>query len=633
MVILTVEDLSKSFGVDPLFKDVNFGVQNTDKIGIIGANGAGKSTLLKILSGRLPPDSGRIAINREVRIEYLSQAPELNPELAAFDQVLLDGPKAFEVVQRYEAALVHLEANPHDEAAMERVSELGAEMDREGGWTIEAEAKGTLGNLGIHDQRQLIGTMSGGQRKRVALARALIRPAELLILDEPTNHLDVDTVAWLEGHLASRQGALMLVTHDRYFLDRVTQVILEIDRGTTYRHEGNYSAFLEHRAMREEIAQKREAKRVQLAKKELEWLRRGPKARTSKAKSRIDRAHELMNTSYDDGPRDDVSIDMLSSRLGKKILELDRITKAFGEHVVVRDFSYTVPRGDRVGIIGPNGAGKSTLLDMITGRLQPDSGTIEVGETVVFGYYDQESEELDETKRVHDYITQYSNAIQTSEGSLSASKMLERFLFSPARQWSPIAKLSGGERRRLYLLRILMEQPNVLILDEPTNDLDVETLTVLEEFLDEYDGILIVVSHDRYFLDRTVEHLFVFQDDHRLVEFPGNFTAWSKARDAKRAEEAARARAEAAKPAHTPTISKTTSTPKKLGYKEQRELEALEAEIPTLEEKLEALDADMLTHASDFEKLGALQAEREDVERGLEAAMERWMELEERAQG
>lgn len=643
MVILTAESIAKAYGVETLFSQVSFGISDADKIGLIGANGAGKSTLLKILTGVEPPDSGQIAVNKQARIEVLSQAPDLDDALSALEQILRDGPPELEVVEAYTKATLEVTRHPEDEQALERLAALQQEMDRVAGWTIESEAKRILSELGIHDHQQLIGTMSGGQQKRVALARALIRPCDLLILDEPTNHLDVHTVAWLERHLAQRQGALLMVTHDRYVLDRVVNVIFELADSTLYRHEANYSRFVETRAQRLQDREQAHHRVSQLAKKELEWLRRGPKARTTKAKARIDRAHTLLDAAKDLEVQRKVEIDAVSQRLGKKILELEHVSKGFEGRVVLDDFNYVFARGERVGLVGPNGAGKSTLLNMITGQLQPDKGQITTGDTVVYGYYDQRSQRLDETERVYDYIAKRSNHIRTQDGALSASQMLERFLFAPARQYSPISKLSGGERRRLYLLRVLMDQPNFLILDEPTNDLDIETLTVLEDFLDQFDGVLIVVSHDRYFLDRTVEHLLVFEGQGSLVEFPGTMSDWlelnpvsplatpttASAPAASAKPQAASAASAAAESAPSSKDNAQAKKPQKLSYKDQRELESIGPLMESLEQELAQLDQQIINAGSDYVKLQALTEQRQEAAKRLDQTIERWMYLEE----
>lgn len=630
MVILTAENLSKHYGVDVLFENVNFGIASGEKIGIIGANGAGKSTLLKILTGAVVADSGDISLNRKARIEALDQQPKLDDALSALEQILTDGPPELEVLRAYTHAVQEQMDNPEDTDILNSLIHWQQEMDRVEAWGLEHEAKIILGKLGIEDHTQLIGTMSGGQRKRVALARALIIPCDLLILDEPTNHLDVQTIAWLEQYLENRRGSLLMVTHDRYILETVTNVMFELSDKTMYRHEANYSAFLEARERREVDLAKREHKRSQLAKKELDWLRRSPKARTSKSKARIESAQALQQ-SLVTGAKGDMDVDVASSRMGKKIVHLDNVSKAFDGKTIVHNFSYNFTRRERVGLVGPNGAGKSTLLHMITGLLAPDSGNVDVGETVVFGYYDQNSMDLDLSARVHDYIAKDQNEIQTSDGALSASQMLDKFLFPPARQWVPISKLSGGERRRLYLLKILMAQPNFLILDEPTNDLDVETLAVLEDFLDQFPGVLIVVSHDRYFLDRTADHLLVMQEDRTIVEYPGKFSYWFEAQQNKpSAKSASKAPATVAA---TPTPVAPAAPRKKLSYKQKLELEKLGPSIKTMEVRLVELDALMLTKSSDYDALADLSAERVKVSASLDDALERWMELEELMEG
>lgn len=628
-VVLTAENISKSYGDRLLFKDVNFGIDDQDRIGLIGANGTGKSTLLKIVLGQIETDSGRIAQRNSAKIEYLSQNPSLQDDLGALEQVLSNGPESFQIVLRYNEVCTAIAAAPSDPKLIKQIEQLSSEMDRVKAWGIESEAKAVLGSLGIQDHTQKIGTMSGGQQKRVALARALMRPCDLLVLDEPTNHLDVQTVEWLEVYLSQRKGALLLITHDRYFLDRVTHVIFELAEQTLFRHEGNYSYFLESRAERQETQVKQEQKRSQLAKTELAWLRRGPQARTTKAKARIERANELINTRLGPESTDQVNIDMMHARLGKKIIEIDSVSKSYDGRKVLDNFSYTFKRSERLGIVGPNGAGKSTLLNLITQRIKPDEGSIAIGDTVVFGYYDQQSMDLDESMRVHDYIVEHSNKIETPTGTLSASQLLEKFLFSRQRQWDLIAKLSGGERRRLYLLKILIEQPNVLILDEPTNDLDVETLSVLEDYLDNFDGVVITVSHDRYFLDRVAEHLLVFDAEKKLEEFPGGYSLWLEEQK-RHAEQASAAPAQVvSEEAPAPAPKKRENTSKKLSYMDQREYDSILPKIAEMEEQLEKLNAEMSVKHDDYEALQALMEKQQELSAKLEQTMERWMELEE----
>lgn len=647
MVLLTAENIAKTYGVRTLFEDVNLTIHDRDKIGVIGVNGAGKSTFLKILSQDQQPDSGEISTSKGLRVEVLDQAPELNEELTALEQVLDEGPPVFEVVRAYEKLARKMAQGDYSDALIEEMGTLGEKMDAMGGWTLENDAKTILTKLGIIDLDQPIKTMSGGQRRRVALSRALIRPSDLLILDEPTNHLDVDTIEWLEDYLTNRTGGLLMVTHDRYFLERVCEVIVELADQTLHRYEGNYSTFLEKRDQRYDMLQKREDKRKNLARRELEWLRRGPKARTSKSKVRVERAHELINTTHLGEDRGEVEIDTVESRLGKKTVILENIHKSWPrqtgedggdekpEKVVIRNFSYNFARNDRLGIVGPNGAGKSTLLDIITGRTIADSGTIDVGETIVFGYYDQESSSLDPEERVHDYILGISNKIETTDGFLTATQMLEKFLFSRERQWDIIDKLSGGERRRLYLLGQLMRSPNFLLLDEPTNDLDVETLGILEDYLDAFSGVLIVVSHDRHFLDRAVDHLLVFGEGGEIEEFPGSYTPWYAYRKEQAAAEATERRAtrdaeKAAESAHQ-NAPKPANTSSGLSYKEKKELAGCEARIQEIETRQSKIGEEMAANPTDHEAMRVLSEEQNALDDELMEVMEKWEDLAERA--
>lgn len=630
MVVLSVENLSKSYGDRLLFEEVTFALSRDDRVGLIGVNGSGKSTLLRILIGEQTPDDGRIARSNDARIEYLAQDPDLDLAKTALEVVLSDGPKAFEVVRQYEDVCRRVAESPDDEALIEEMTQLSEKMDRIDGWNLESEAKTILSRLGMDEPNKPVSTMSGGQRKRVALARALVRPSDLLILDEPTNHLDVDVISWIEGYLANRTSGLLLITHDRYFLDRVTNVILELEDQTIYRHRGNYSDFIKARQKRHDELRKREKKRAKLAKKELEWLRRGPKARGTKAKARKQRAKELLETSYE---REDesVEIDTVERRLGKKVIIAEKLEKSRRGQKLLDGLTYRVDRRDRLGIVGPNGVGKSTLLDIIAGRLEPDAGHIEHGQTVAIGYYDQQTETLDPTMRVHDYVTEVAHRVPTSEGWMTASQMLELFLFDKQKQWTFIEKLSGGERRRLYLLRILMGEPNVLLLDEPTNDLDVDTLTVLEDYLDDFSGAVITVSHDRYFLDRTVDHLLAFRGDAVVEEIPGNYSYYEERlaeERRRRADEEAASRREK-EDAQVRRKAADTAEPRKLTYREERELEALEERISKMEERASEIDEEMVEQAVDYEVVAQLDAEKTALNAELETSLERWMELSE----
>ena len=551
MALLTFDRVRKDYGTKPLLDDVSFVIEPDEKVGVIGANGSGKTTLLRIAAGVEPADGGRVMRASGARIGFLPQAPEMAAGQTVLDAVFAgEGPMAT-LLRDYERTVHALEHGSDDEGLVQKMTDLAHRLDASGGWDLEAQARAVLDRLGITDLDQTVETLSGGQRKRVALARVLVERPDLLILDEPTNHLDAETVGWLEGFIRSWTGALLLVTHDRYVLDRVTNRMLEVGGGEVTRYVGTYSDYLETKAEQEAQAEAAEATRANLAKRELAWLRRGAKARTSKSKHRIAKAHELLDAAPEAAGAE-LEIASATTRLGKKVVELENVTKGYDGRVLVRGFTYAFTRDDRVGIIGPNGAGKTTLLEMIAGRLAPDSGEIHRGPTVSIGYFDQENRILDDEKRVIDTITDVAENVKTADGSIiSASAMLERFLFPPKQQYTPVGLLSGGERRRLVLLRVLMGAPNVLILDEPTNDLDIPTLVALEDYLDTFAGCLITVSHDRYFLDRTAEHLFRFEDDGRLREIPGSYSVWLEIEAREKAAEQARnaaAREKAAAP-------------------------------------------------------------------------------------
>ena len=512
MALLTFDRVHKDYGTKPLLDDVSFVVETDEKVGVIGANGSGKTTLLRLASGTEPPDGGRVAVASGARVGFLSQRPDFDEGQTVLDAVFAgDGPSV-RLLHDYEAAVHALERRPDDAGLVEEMTRLSARLDAVGGWDLEAQARAVLDRLGLSDTDARIGTLSGGQRKRVALARVLVERPDLLILDEPTNHLDAATVDWLEGFLRAWTGALLLVTHDRYFLDRVTNRMLEVGDGDVTRYVGTYSDYLEQKAAQEAVEAANEARRANLARHELAWLRRGAKARTSKSKSRIDRAHALLDAAPTERAQS-LEIASATTRLGKKVVELHDVSKGYDGRPLIDGFTYTITRGDRVGIIGPNGAGKTTLLEILAGRLAPDAGRVEHGPTVSIGYYDQESRALaaasdaGSDQRIIDYIEEIAENVKTADGTvITASQMLERFLFPPPQQYTPVGLLSGGERRRLYLLRVLMGAPNVLLLDEPTNDLDIPTLVALESYLDTFPGALVTVSHDRYFLDRTAEH-------------------------------------------------------------------------------------------------------------------------------
>ena len=583
-MLLSAEHLSINFGSRQLLDDVNFYLNEGDKVGVIGINGTGKSTFLKVLSGVTEPDGGTISRNPNVQVSLLPQNPAMEESATVLEQVFLHFPAEFRELNEY-------------------------------------EAKAMLNRLGITDFAQKVGTLSGGQRKRVALAAALIHPADVLILDEPTNHLDSEMVAWLEDWLRRFKGGLVMVTHDRYFLERVVNHITELSRGKLYHYEANYSKYLEPREQRAEMAEASERKRQSILRVEREWIMRGCKARTTKSKERIQRYEALLNQ---EAPETDEAVQMAaaSSRLGKKIIELRDVSKAFDGRPIVSRFSYNLLRGDRIGIVGRNGAGKSTLLHLMAGELAPDSGTVEVGATVKIGHFSQEGRELDLNQRVYDFIHDIADEVRTDEGTFSANQMMERFLFPGDLQSVPIGRLSGGERRRLYLLSVLMEAPNVLLLDEPTNDLDVTTLSILEDYLLGFPGPILAVSHDRFFLDKLAESIFEVRGDGEIHRFTGNWTDWQAKR---RAEEAPSPKAEKPKPA----AERPRERKLKFTFKEQREFETIDTDLAELEAQITACQTEQESCGSDYVKLQELQARQAELEAALEEKTERWVYLNE----
>lgn len=604
MILLNATDISKSYTASPLLSNLSYAINEGDKIGLIGVNGTGKSTLLRITAGIEDADSGKIILTGGVRIGYLPQAPAYDPEKTVLEQA---------------------------------VSYLTRETAAEG----EYKCKSMLNQLGITDFEKKMSTLSGGERKRVAMAGIFTNECDILILDEPTNHIDSDTVEWLENYLKKFRGAIFMVTHDRYFLDRVTNVILELTGGKLYRHEGNYEVYLENRAAREEMALATERKRRTLYRRELEWMRRGAQARTTKAKGRIDRFHQLEESKL---VVNNAALEMksVSSRLGKKIIELEHVSKAFDGIPVISDFSYTVLRNDRIGIIGENGSGKSTLLKLISGELQPDSGSVEIGETVKIGYFSQENEHMDKSRRVIEYICDIAHNVKTEDGYISASQMLERFLFPPHMHSIPVSRLSGGEQRRLYLLGILMSAPNVLLLDEPTNDLDIDTLCILEDYLDSFAGAVIAVSHDRHFIDRIAEKTFVYKGEGHIAEYPGGYSDWVERRAAGLAAEKnagkSGGKTAASDGKQTDSTSQTGRTdagrPKKLkfSYKEQREFKTIDEDIAALESAIEEVDGRIAEAGSDYCKLQELTVKRDELTAALDEKMERWVYLNDLAE-
>jgi ATP-binding cassette subfamily F protein uup len=628
MSVISLLNISKSYGDKVLFDDISVVINERQRIGLVGVNGTGKSTLLQIIAGIETPDSGKLLHAKNMRIEYLPQQPEFDGESTVLEQVFYGDSPLMRTLREYEWALVEAELQPNDERIQNKLMQLHERMDELDGWDASTTAKTVLTKLGIREFDKAVGRLSGGQRKRVAMARALIQPADLLILDEPTNHIDNETVEWLESFLAKWKGALLMVTHDRYFLERVTNRIVELDRGKLYAYEGNYGVFLEKKAERMMMESASEDKRQNLLRRELAWLRRGAKARTTKQKARIDRAESLRDQKVD-AKSEKLDMALSGSRLGKKVLELQHVSKAIGGKSLIRDFNYIVMPDDRLGIIGPNGSGKSTLLQMLSGRLLPDEGIIETGQTVKLAYYTQENEEMNENLRVLEYIKEAAEVIRASDGTVvSASQMLERFLFPANLQWTPIHRLSGGEKRRLYLLRTLMGEPNVLLLDEPTNDLDIQTLSILEDYLEDFPGAVIIVSHDRYFLDRTVDHLFAFEGDGRLTPFFGDYSDYLELRKEDQAEVSLAPKSNMRQLAQTtaPAINKP-AVPKKLTFKEQTEWDGIEAKIEDLESRLSDVKQGIAASGSDYEKVNQLFEEERRLTNELEQAMDRWTYL------
>ena len=597
MNLLTAENLTKSFGLRKVLAGVNFSMQEGEKVGVIGINGTGKSTLLRILAGLEEPDEGRIIKANHLKVGFLSQNPEFIPGETVLEAVL-------------------------------RVAQT--ETNRE---FIETEAKSMLTRLGVTEFEEICDRLSGGQRKRLALVAALLSDADLLILDEPTNHLDSEMSGWLEENLRSRKGAVLMVTHDRYFLDSVANRIIEIDKGAVYSYNTNYAGFLERKLQREEMALSSEKKRQNILRNELKWVQRGAQARTTKQKARLERFEELKNG---DAPVTDSRVELSSalSRLGRTTVELEGVTKSFGDKCLVRDFTYLFGKDDRVGFVGRNGSGKTTLMRMITGEEKPDCGTVTLGQTVKIGYYSQEigQEEMPADKRVIDYIRDVAEFVDTADGKVSAARMLERFLFAGEDQYGLLGKLSGGERRRLYLCKVLMGSPNVLILDEPTNDLDIATLQTLEDYLDSFRGIVIAVSHDRYFLDRTVHRIFALEEGGHVSRYEGGYTDYRQKADQKDVLEKTAAESPVGEASAARKNWKSGQTKKlKFSYQEQKEYETIEVQIAGLEEKIKVLEDDILRNARDFAKLNELTAEKERTEQLLEEKMDRWMYLEDLA--
>ncbi len=622
--MITIEELTKTYGEKNLFNHLTFTITENERIGLIGVNGTGKSTLLKIIAGLEIADGGEVMHAKDYRITYMPQHPDFNPELTVLEQVFSGDTPLLQLLKQYELALYELQQDASSEKAQQNLYDLQQKMDAMNAWEANSSAQAILTKLGITNMQEKIGALSGGQKKRVSIAQSLIQTPDLLILDEPTNHLDYETVKWLEEYLAKYQGAVLLVTHDRYFLDAVTNRIFELDGGNLYSYKGNYGAFLEGKALREEQEKATQSKLSNLYRNELAWIRRGAKARTTKQKARIQRFEELEGK-VGSTEKEGLDISLAGSRLGKKVVELKEVSKAFEGKMLLNDFTHIVKKGDRIGIVGKNGSGKSTLLNMLAGRIGPDSGEVDRGQTVKIAYYTQESDDMDLNKRMLDYIKESAEIVQTTDGKvISASQMLERFLFPSHTHGTPIRKLSGGERRRLYLLKLLMTSPNVLLLDEPTNDLDTQTLTVLEDYLEEFPGVVITVSHDRYFLDKVADYLLVFEGDGVISTYYGAYTDQLEEARRQKQKQVQETKVKEEKPRVQEKQKK-----RRLSYKEQKEWDEIEDKIAAKEEEIERLTAEIERAGSDYSKAHTLSMEQEQANDDLNELLERWTELSE----
>ncbi|MEY2831747.1 MAG: hypothetical protein RLZZ574_1005 [Cyanobacteriota bacterium] len=644
MSILTLQNIKKDFGIKEILRDASFSIEPNDKVGLIGVNGSGKSTLLKMIAGIEPTDGGQRLLKSGARVIYLPQQPEIDENLTVIDQVFADSGEQMQLVREYEdlSHKIALAKGGDLETLMSRLATVTEKMATLGAWDLETKAKIVLSKLGIEDFDAKVKDLSGGYRKRIALAAALLNEPDLLMMDEPTNHLDAESVEWLQEYLARFQGAILLITHDRYFLDNVTTRILEIDRADLYAYAGNYSYYLEKKALQEESVASSQRKFQGVLRKELEWLKKGPKARSTKQKARIDRIGDMQDREFKQ-TQEKVDIDTPGRRIGKKVIELENIAKSYDGHTLFKDFSYEFTPSDRLGIIGANGAGKSTLMNIITGRIEPDQGKVDIGKTIHIGYFDQHSDNilaaLDENQRVIEYIKEVAEVVTTADGTkITASQMLEKFLFPPDQQYAPIHKLSGGEKRRLFLLQVLMDAPNVLILDEPTNDLDVQTLAILEDYLENFNGCVIVVSHDRYFLDRTVEFILAIEPEGKVRLYPGNYSVYlEQKKKADKLDKLAKQEQIVAKPQETqpknPSSSKSSAqdkTIKPLSNFERREYQKLEAKIAQMEIDKEKLENSLAENCSDFNLVQELSAKLASLNTEIDRHTELWMTLAER---
>lgn len=621
---MRAEGLTSTYGEKTLFKDIDFIINENDRIGLIGVNGSGKTSLLNVISGAVSPETGTITKPNDYTIGYLKQQPELDADKTIMEAIFEGQQPVFKTIRAYEDALQKFSDHPEDPQAIDRYTKMQAKMDQEDAWEADSQVKTILTQLKITDTSQRIGDLSGGQQKRVGLAQVLIEQPDLLLLDEPTNHLDLDSVIWLQDFLRSYKGAVLVVTHDRYFLDQVTNHIWELSFGNLYHYEGNYQDFVAKKAERVELAQETEKKNQQLYKKELAWMRTGAKARSTKQKGRINRFHELAGKVGNLQTDQDIAINLGSQRLGKDVIKFKDANLTLGDHRILNDFNWLVQAGERIGITGENGAGKTSLLNVIAQRVPLDSGVLKIGETVKLGYYTQQTEGVDDSKRMISFLSEIAENVTDKDGhKLSVTQLLERFLFPRFMHGTLIRKLSGGEKRRLYLLKILMQQPNVLLLDEPTNDLDIGTLTVLEDYLDSFAGTVITVSHDRYFLDKVADDLLIFQGNGQIQRYTGRFTDYLKEEQAvKESQQAAKATTKKSQPP-----KKVASAPKKktkLTYAEQLEWDHIDDDLDALDQQHQDLEKQMAAAASDYTKLADLQKQLNAVQKQIDEKTARW---------
>jgi len=626
--IVSVEGVSKSYKDKPLFEDTILGINDKDRIGLVGINGTGKSTFLKIIAKITDPDKGKVVYGQNISIKYLPQTPELDENMTALEHILSSEKPLIRAIRMYETAASQLEKNPENTSLQNKLSQYGSEIDALEGWNSEFEAKSILDRLEVKDIHKKIRELSGGMRKRIALAESLIQPSDLLILDEPTNHIDLDTIKWLEDYLKNRKGALLLVTHDRYFLNRIINRILEIDKGHIYSYEGNFEYFLEKKTLRQQSEASAEEKRRRLFLNELSWIRRGAKARTTKQKARIKRFEEIKESIAKPG-EEELQVPVAYTRLGKKVIEINNVFKSYDEVPVIKNLSTIILRDDRIGIVGPNGSGKTTLLNLISGIISPDGGSIDIGETVKIAYYRQNNEDMDSSIRVIDYIKQTAEYVETKEGRIiSASQMLDRLLFEGSHKYSLIKNLSGGERRRLLMAKILMEKPNVLLLDEPTNDLDIQTLEILEEYIEYFEGAVLIASHDRYFLDKTANKILAIKPQGKIEFFNDLDLYFASLNPIQTKETSVKTLPSKLKN----TYKETAANKVKLTYLENKELSLIDDEIEDLENKLKEITKEMETCWSDFQKTNDLSLKYKTSQEELDKKMQRWVYLNEKAE-